>query len=462
METGTICSVCSNDYGSFNLFDSLGEEVPGGSRTSRRQLLVDELIRARADAGVLSHSADHYMQSRAAPLPHEQPQALTPAVVHKIKYGSNRDVQQQQQQQSTSSNTGAAAEEAVGRADAAQPASMDYSASGAVTYFPSYTQLHQGQVQQDEHQDTPSCGLQGEGIFLLDGQESHESSIISGQPPRGRPKDSAMSCDMAGAVKAAEMAVISYPMSVRTFVIMEFCDKGSLQDAIDRGWLRHECSQLSPMDFSQALTLAMDIAHAMAYLHDRGIVHADLSAFNILLCSVPQTVSAMARAQQPAPVGNTRPSTSSALPAGQVTAQAADVQLEVVEDTEEGSKCSSRTTSHVRSSTQGHSGGQGAASASSLPSGRSSTSPSSVEQAGAVSVVVPGRLAIKAHADKAKRQFIAKVRLVLGSALSLPHVTFPWGGGLHVDNCICAAPDLHESCAACHAPGPVALFCCFC
>jgi serine/threonine protein kinase len=39
-------------------------------------------------------------------------------------------------------------------------------------------------------------------------------------------------------------------------------------------------------NFLQVIKLALDIANGLAYLHMRGVVHADLSANNILLCRV--------------------------------------------------------------------------------------------------------------------------------------------------------------------------------
>jgi serine/threonine protein kinase len=39
------------------------------------------------------------------------------------------------------------------------------------------------------------------------------------------------------------------------------------------------------------LVTAHEIAAAMAYLHDRGIVHGDLSAYNVMLSSSGSNVS---------------------------------------------------------------------------------------------------------------------------------------------------------------------------
>lgn len=54
---------------------------------------------------------------------------------------------------------------------------------------------------------------------------------------------------------------------------------------MDRGWLRAgTCTPSSPPDLPKQLRLALDIASALEHLHSRGVVHADLSASNVLLC----------------------------------------------------------------------------------------------------------------------------------------------------------------------------------
>jgi hypothetical protein len=64
------------------------------------------------------------------------------------------------------------------------------------------------------------------------------------------------------------------------------------QDAIDRGWIRAGvCDQSSPPDLFKVIKLAQQIARGCAYLHSRDVVHADLSASNVLLCRVRATVT---------------------------------------------------------------------------------------------------------------------------------------------------------------------------
>ncbi|KAG2432561.1 hypothetical protein HXX76_008906 [Chlamydomonas incerta] len=73
---------------------------------------------------------------------------------------------------------------------------------------------------------------------------------------------------------------------VQTWIIMEFCDRGSLQEAIDRGWLRTERSALSGgPNMAAVLATAREVAAAMSYLHANSVVHGDLSGWNVMLAS---------------------------------------------------------------------------------------------------------------------------------------------------------------------------------
>ena len=49
-----------------------------------------------------------------------------------------------------------------------------------------------------------------------------------------------------------------------------------MQDAVGREWFR-SCPR-GPANMMTVLSVAIEIAAGMSYLHDRGIVHGDLSA----------------------------------------------------------------------------------------------------------------------------------------------------------------------------------------
>lgn len=62
---------------------------------------------------------------------------------------------------------------------------------------------------------------------------------------------------------------------------MGYADAGCLQDAVDRGAFSS--------DPTAALLTAREVAAAMAHLHRAGVLHADLSAWNVLLASSEAT-----------------------------------------------------------------------------------------------------------------------------------------------------------------------------
>lgn len=66
-----------------------------------------------------------------------------------------------------------------------------------------------------------------------------------------------------------------------------------LQDAVDRGWLRVNrttgasvaVGPGSEANMRAVLSTAREMASALSFLHARGIVHGDLSAWNVMLCT---------------------------------------------------------------------------------------------------------------------------------------------------------------------------------
>ncbi|KXZ54057.1 hypothetical protein GPECTOR_5g165 [Gonium pectorale] len=74
------------------------------------------------------------------------------------------------------------------------------------------------------------------------------------------------------------------------WIIMEFCDRGSLQDALDRGALklRKPGGEVGETHLPMMVSTACEVASALQYLHDKGIVHGDLTAWNVMLCTAAQ------------------------------------------------------------------------------------------------------------------------------------------------------------------------------
>jgi serine/threonine protein kinase len=58
-------------------------------------------------------------------------------------------------------------------------------------------------------------------------------------------------------------------------LVLEYCDVGTLREGLSRGALKLPDGR---RDLRGVLATALDVARAMAFLHDNRIVHADLKA----------------------------------------------------------------------------------------------------------------------------------------------------------------------------------------
>lgn len=74
-----------------------------------------------------------------------------------------------------------------------------------------------------------------------------------------------------------------------TWIVQELCDMGTLTDASERGWLRVQRAITAPPDLGVIIPTLRDIADAMAYVHSKNIIHADLTGRNVLLTSSDST-----------------------------------------------------------------------------------------------------------------------------------------------------------------------------
>lgn len=115
---------------------------------------------------------------------------------------------------------------------------------------------------------------------LVQGEETQSRGTKSDTPSGDvSAVTSATSTLSAGSTSSGEA-------EVETWMIMEYCDKGSLQGAIDRGWFRTpRAVKDGKPHLPSILAIASDVSSAMAYLHEAGIVHGDLCGGNILLAS---------------------------------------------------------------------------------------------------------------------------------------------------------------------------------
>jgi serine/threonine protein kinase len=116
-----------------------------------------------------------------------------------------------------------------------------------------------------------------------DGAVAGSPPTTAGAPPPPPPKPRG---------SADESTDRPYPAPARrpqSWLVLEFCDQGSLQEAIDDGRLRTSRDPRSGQpDLPAIVACAAEIAAGMAHLHsapEGGVVHGDLSAYNVLLSS---------------------------------------------------------------------------------------------------------------------------------------------------------------------------------
>lgn len=97
---------------------------------------------------------------------------------------------------------------------------------------------------------------------------------------------------------------------METWLLLEFCNRGCLSDAVEKGWLRQPAAGATPSrpslqgdgscessfsggltsplpDLAAILATAREVAAAMSYLHHKNILHGDLTGGNVLLTAAP-------------------------------------------------------------------------------------------------------------------------------------------------------------------------------
>lgn len=73
------------------------------------------------------------------------------------------------------------------------------------------------------------------------------------------------------------------PAEQQLWIVQQYCDRGTLGDALDRGWLRKSRAPGAGPNMRSVLATAQEIATAMQYLHAQGVLHGDLTPGNVLL-----------------------------------------------------------------------------------------------------------------------------------------------------------------------------------
>lgn len=99
---------------------------------------------------------------------------------------------------------------------------------------------------------------------------------------------------------------------METWLLLEFCNRGCLSDAVEKGWFRQPAAGGTPSrpslqgekdgscessfsggltsplpDLAAILATAREVAAAMSYLHHKNILHGDLTGGNVLLTAAP-------------------------------------------------------------------------------------------------------------------------------------------------------------------------------
>eukprot|EP00887_Chlorella_sp_A99_P008024 scaffold12.g8024.t1 len=88
----------------------------------------------------------------------------------------------------------------------------------------------------------------------------------------------------AGEGEAGEFAAKRH---CQCWIVQAYCGRGTLLDAVDRGWLRRQRTLEGEIDMHRLLLTARDVASGLAFLHANSVLHGDLSGNNVLLAAAP-------------------------------------------------------------------------------------------------------------------------------------------------------------------------------
>lgn len=142
----------------------------------------------------------------------------------------------------------------------------------------------QPQPEQSPHNPSSASGSSSEGSSgtTVNSTTASSSLHLSSTPSQATTSNvgQVMTPGSNGPRKAAAAG------EVETWQLMEYCDRGSLQGAIDKGWFRKErTTRVVEGNVDVILSVAAEVCSAMAYLHKEGVVHGDLTSGNVLLKS---------------------------------------------------------------------------------------------------------------------------------------------------------------------------------
>lgn len=115
-----------------------------------------------------------------------------------------------------------------------------------------------------------------EEIHHIMGRSSRNSIGSVGSGQGAEEKSAPLSLPQSGSV--AESSSKRF-----LWIVQHLCNRGTLCEAVDMGWFRTELCLNSRPNLHAIVATALEIASALEYLHDEGMVHGDLSGHNVLL-----------------------------------------------------------------------------------------------------------------------------------------------------------------------------------
>ncbi|KAL3142482.1 hypothetical protein ABBQ38_002810 [Trebouxia sp. C0009 RCD-2024] len=126
--------------------------------------------------------------------------------------------------------------------------------------------------------------LEGMPVEALLGMDMAHPNVV--QTYRHTSLPSMPSADLAAVLGASGEAPEASQQPREVWLLLEYCNKGTLRDGIDRGWFRTNRSAIHGLpDIMPILATAREVASGMAHLHSMNILHGDLTSLNVLLTS---------------------------------------------------------------------------------------------------------------------------------------------------------------------------------